>query len=107
MKTMLALTALAGALYVAPATAQSPADGTNTRVVRYADLDLGTEKGRDALDRRIRVAVSAACGTASSVDPEGKREVRRCKADTLAHVAAQRDQAIASLQTAPTLLASQ
>lgn len=107
MKTMLALTALAGALCVAPATAQNPSHDTQTRVVSYTDLDLRTDRGQSALDRRLRVAVTAACGSASSADPEGRREIQRCRIDTLERVAAQRDQVVAvALQSAPTALAS-
>lgn len=108
MKTMLALTALAGALYVAPATAQSLGTDTVTRVVSYSDLDLRTDKGQRTLDNRLRVAVSMTCGTASSADPLGKREVARCRIDTLDRLSAQRDQVIAAAAAlVPTQIASQ
>lgn len=107
MKTTLALIALAGALYVAPAAAQSPTQETHTRVVSHADLDLRSERGRSALDRRIQIAVSAACGTASSADPEGKNDIRRCEAETLERVAVQRDRIIAAARdSSSTVLAS-
>ena len=105
MKTMLALAALAGALCVAPASAQTSAD--ETQIVSYADLDLHSERGRSMLDRRIRSAVQAACGTPSSVDLEGKNEARRCRAATLERIAVQRDRAVAAaLQASPATLAS-
>ncbi len=85
MKTLLALSALVGALWALPAAAQPAAEAT--RVVYYGDLDLATHEGRRTLDNRIGVAVRSACGTASSADLVGKREVRRCREATHAMVA--------------------
>src|SRR5688572_6651353 len=100
MKTLLPLAALAAAtLGLAPAAAQDPA-GARTIVIRTADLDLTSRAGIAALDRRIGAAVRTACGAASDVDVEGKNDVRQCRADTLAAVAAQRDEAIALAQRA-------
>ena len=86
MKTLLALSALAGALWALPAAAE-PVSSQTTRVVSYGDLDLATHEGRRTLDRRIGVAIRSACGTASSADLVGKREVRRCREATHALVA--------------------
>ena len=85
MKTLLALSALAGALWALPAAAD-PVSAEATRVVSYRDLNLATHEGRRALDRRIGIAVRSACGTASSADLVGKREVRRCREVTLAAI---------------------
>lgn len=85
MKTLLALSALAGALWALPAAAE-PISPQATRVVSYGDLNLATHEGRRTLDRRIGIAVRSACGTASSADLVGKREVRRCREVTLAAV---------------------
>ncbi|MEA3539677.1 MAG: UrcA family protein [Pseudomonadota bacterium] len=85
MKTLLALSALAGALWALPAAAD-PVSAEATRVVSYRDLDLATHEGRRALDRRIGIAVRSACGTASSADLVGKREVRRCREATHAAI---------------------
>ncbi|MBA4760118.1 UrcA family protein [Sphingosinicella sp.] len=84
MKTLLALSALAGALWALPAAAEPTTEAT--RVVSYGDLDLATHEGRRALDRRIGIAVRSACGTASSADLVGKREVRRCREATHAAI---------------------
>jgi UrcA family protein len=54
--------------------------------VSYGDLDLATHEGRRTLDRRIGIAVRSACGTASSADLVGKREVRRCRDATYAAI---------------------
>ncbi|WP_380875306.1 hypothetical protein ACFB49_04120 [Sphingomonas sp. DBB INV C78] len=106
MKTMLALSALAGALCVAPAHAQ-PLTGTGTEMVRHADLDLSNAKDRAVLDRRLRSAVETACGPMSSADPKGANTVRQCRAETLARAEAERDQLVAAAQPAtPTQLAS-
>lgn len=85
MKTLLALSALAGALWALPAAAE-PVSSQTTRVVSYGDLDLATHEGRRALDRRIGIAVRSACGTASSADLVGKRDVRRCRDATYAAI---------------------
>lgn len=105
MKTMLALTALGGLLCAAPAMAAAPAE-TATHVVNYTDLDLRTERGQSRLDRRLEIAVSAACGTPSSADPAGRNAIRRCKAETMERLTTQRDQAIAAAQGSPERLAA-
>lgn len=98
MKTMLALVALAGALGAAPATAQTPSPETHMRSVGYTDLDLRSGKDQSRLDRRIDIAVAAACGDASSADPSGKNALRRCRADAKQRVTADRDRVIAAAQ---------
>ena len=101
MKTLLPLAALAAlAFTAAPAAAEAPVAGSATVAVHYADLDLNSRAGIAKLDRRIRAAVETACGTASDFDVRGKNQVKACRADTLAAVAAQRDQVIASVQRA-------
>jgi hypothetical protein len=107
MKTLISLAALGVALGAAPAFAQAPTFESRPQVVRYADLDLASEAGRTALDRRIRAAIDEACGGASDADLEGSNQVRRCRTETRARVALQRDRAIASAQPASrTILAS-
>jgi UrcA family protein len=107
MKTLISLAALGVALGAAPAFAQGPTFENRPQVVRYADLDLASEAGRTALDRRIRAAIDEACGVASDVDPEGSNKVRRCREEARTRVALQRDQAIASAQPpSKTILAS-
>lgn len=63
--------------------------------VRYADLDLTTERGVRALDRRINNAAATACGIASSADPDGKRAVKQCRAEARERAVSQRRIAIA------------
>lgn len=97
MKTVLALAALAAAFTAAPASAQEPISiSGGTIAVRTADLDLSSGRGVAKLDRRIRAAAGLACGTASDFDLRGKNKVRRCRHDTIASVAGQREAALAS-----------
>ncbi|WBX82953.1 UrcA family protein [Sphingosinicella microcystinivorans] len=102
MKTLLALSALAGGLWALPATAE-PVSPEATRVVSYGDLDLATADGRRALDSRIRIAVRSACGTASAADLVGKREVRRCRETARADIAPVSERILtAALEGGPT-----
>ena len=91
LATLLAFTAT-------PALAE-PVIATST--VQIADLDLATSKGQRALDLRLERAVKDVCGTASDADIAGKNEVRRCRADTLAALASERDQRVARASGAP------
>jgi UrcA family protein len=68
------------ALLAAPALAE-PADLVSVDV-RVADLDLGTQLGRDRLDRRVRQAAGQICGqqprsVAMQVD------YQRCRSEVL------------------------
>lgn len=85
LATLLAFTAT-------PALAE-PVVATST--VQTADLDLSSSKGQRALDRRLQSAVKEVCGTASDVDIAGQNDVRRCRVETLASLASERDQRIA------------
>ena len=74
---------------------------TVTSAVQTADLDLSTASGQRALDLRLTQAVKQVCGTASDVDIAGKNEVRRCRVETLARLADERDQRIARASGEP------
>ena len=108
MKTVLALAALTAAFTAVPAAAQGPiAVSGGTIAVRTADLDLSSDRGVSKLDRRILTAAKLACGTASDFDVRGKNKVRRCRSETIASVAPQRQAALASVQSgSPTRLAA-
>ncbi len=71
-------------LTATPAMAQPQASSTS--VVRLADLDLGSNAGKRALDRRISLAVAEVCGTASDADLVGQNQVRDCRIATRARV---------------------
>ena len=83
----------------APAFAESPVQASS--IVKTADLDLASEAGQRALDRRISLAVDEVCGTASDFDLAGKNEVRRCRVETRAKVASDREQRIAAASPQP------
>ena len=59
-----------------------------SRTVSLGDLDLSTEAGRIQLDRRIVAAVRAVCGQAWPMDPDAVADMRRCRSETFARVAA-------------------
>jgi UrcA family protein len=85
-----------GVIKAAPALAQGPASETNVSLVRTADLNLGSSEGQRRLDQRLANAAREVCGTASSVDVEGKNEIRKCRDETLAKARQQRDTVLAA-----------
>lgn len=95
--TLLAFTA-------SPALAEPPV--IVSTAVQTADLDLSSKAGQRALDRRLTQAVIELCGTASDADPAGKNEVRKCRNESLAQVASDRDQRIAASSSQPIEVAS-
>jgi UrcA family protein len=100
-KTFIALLLAATAT---PALAEAPVIATST--VQTADLDLSSVQGQRALDRRLTQAVKQVCGTASDADIAGKNEVRRCRVETLASLADERDQRIAAASAQPIKVAA-
>ena len=92
------------ALTATPALAEQPV--TSTSIVQTADLDLSSQAGQRALDRRLTQAVKDVCGTASDVDIAGKNDVRRCRVETLASLSAERDQRIAAASGSPIKVAA-
>ncbi len=94
MKTLLSLTLMLSAFAATPALAQTSPSAVNRVVVSTADLDLSERSGQRALDRRIAIAIVQACGETSNIDPAGKNDIRRCRADTSAQVAANRDRLV-------------
>ncbi|HEU0310581.1 MAG TPA: UrcA family protein [Sphingomicrobium sp.] len=87
-----------------PALAEPPVIATS--IVQTADLDLSSQAGQRALDRRLSQAVNEVCGTASDTDVAGKNDVRRCRAETLASLADERDQRIAAASSHPIKVAA-
>jgi len=97
MKSLFAvsLAAVALALTASPTSAQE----VRQLVVSYADLDLSTDRGVRILDRRLRAAAVEACGPTSDADLAGKNNARDCRLKTLSTARAQRDVAIAGLDS--------
>jgi UrcA family protein len=79
--------AVAGLAAASPAIASSSDPATH--IVRYADLDLGSQAGRATLDRRINHAIRMVCGTAASTSLQDKRNVEKCYAMARASAKAQ------------------
>lgn len=96
-KTIFAL--LLSLAVAAPAFAEPPVQASS--IVKTADLNLASETGQRLLERRISVAIDEVCGTASDFDLAGKNEVRRCRVETRAKVASDRDQRIAAASPQP------
>jgi UrcA family protein len=94
MKTLSSLILVLTALSATPALAESSNYADNRIVVRTADLDLGGATGQRTLDHRIANAIIEACGTASNIDPAGQNEVRLCRTETQARVAADRERLV-------------
>lgn len=79
-----------------PAEAAEP--GVRTRLVSYADLDLGREADRTVLDGRIRRAAAFVCG------PMGRElspmlQVMACRTDAVADAEARMAIVVAQAQT--------
>ncbi|MEO6113434.1 MAG: UrcA family protein [Sphingomicrobium sp.] len=91
--------ALLLALLPTPALAEPPAAVTS--FVQTADLDLASKAGQSVLDRRLSIAISEVCGTASDSDLVGQNEVRRCRVETRARVADDREELLAAASPRP------
>jgi UrcA family protein len=94
MQKLMILAATAAALVGQPVSAEPDPAKASVAVV-HGDLDLRTEAGVKALDRRIWRAVVAVCGEAPGYDLAGKNDVRQCRRDTRAQATAQAEIAIA------------
>lgn len=85
---------------IGQAQAQQTPAPVHTVAVHYGDLDLGSPDGRTALTHRLRQAVNAACGTASSADLAGQNRTAACRRDLHASLVEQRDAAFAAARPA-------
>jgi UrcA family protein len=95
MKKLLILAALTAVSFGQPVSAQS-APANPSVAVKHKDLDLRTEAGTKALDRRIWRAVVEVCGKASDYDISGKNDIRQCRRDTRVLASAQAETVIAN-----------
>jgi UrcA family protein len=87
---IIAMSALAAAAVIKAVPAFSePAPVQDVSVVYTNDLDLTSNAGRAALDRRLVIAARDVCGTAADVDLAGRNQVRACRADVLAKARAE------------------
>ena len=87
-----ALAALAAThSHSALANSEPPSDD-----VHYGDLNLTTEAGIKALDRRLDRAVERVCGRASMTDLPAQVAIAKCRKETNQSIQAEREFAIAS-----------
>ena len=94
MKTLTTLVLMFSAFAATPALAQAAPSAETRVIVRTADLNLGSATGQRTLDHRIAIAVVEACGETSNVDLAGRNEIRRCRDQTSASIAADRDRLV-------------
>ena len=82
-----ALTAIAGCMVAAGAgsagAATLPSDAPSV-VVRYADLDITTQQGANALYRRIAAAAQRVCPDADIRDLDLSSQIRACQKQAIA-----------------------
>ena len=57
-------------------------------VVKTGDLDLSTDRGAVALDRRVRAAAESICGVVPPTNLNMQRQVADCQADVVANARA-------------------
>lgn len=77
-----------------PITVEAPADVSRT-IVSYADLNLASQAGRDALDARVRGAVRRLCGHQVMVPVGEMMDGRKCLRNSLEDARGQIAQAVA------------
>jgi UrcA family protein len=89
----------AGLIKAAPAVAETPAvQQTYVSYVKTADLNLASEGGQRALDRRLAQAAREVCGVPSESDLVGQNKARECRADAIQRAGADRDARLAAAQ---------
>lgn len=93
------LPALAAALLLAstpPAHAQDSMTEATTRIVRYDDLNLMHERGRERLETRLRSAAGAACGLNGARELSERIRARKCREQALEDARPKMEQAVRS-----------
>ncbi|MEP9360293.1 UrcA family protein [Sphingomonas sp. KR3-1] len=91
IKSLIALSLLAASA-AAPASAQQAGASVH---VRYADLDLSTDAGRQTLDRRLAAALDTVCPTARPGFVTPSPQGLRCRASAEKQITVAREQALA------------
>ena len=97
-RTRVAASALIVALaFAAPAQSAPPGESeTASRVVRYGDLDLATEEGVKALDRRLASTIRSLCRQFSPYVPHQAESRERCREEARQAIEARRSAAIST-----------
>ncbi|MBJ7501268.1 MAG: UrcA family protein [Sphingopyxis sp.] len=70
---------LATAGVIAPAAASAPGDEQQSVTIRYDDLNLSSESGRDRLTNRVKMAIRQVCNSNSRRTLAERAETRRCE----------------------------
>jgi UrcA family protein len=104
MKTLIPLTLLLAA--ASPAAAQPDPVSHASLHIGYSDLNLATQSGTKALDRRIARAIDTLCPEPLSRSLAEAVAVKTCRATAEASVARQREQALAGAKSGSTDIAS-
>ena len=88
----------AGALKAAPALAEPVTADARTYVsyVQTSDLNLSSQDGQRALDRRLAQAAREVCGIPSDADLVGQNKARTCRADAIARTGSEREELLAA-----------
>ena len=87
----------AGLIKAVPALAETPAvEQTYVSYVKTADLNLTSERGQQALDRRLAQAVREVCGVPSDSDLVGQNKVRECRDEAIQRAGAEREALLAA-----------
>lgn len=87
----------AGLIKAVPALAETPAvEQTYVSYVKTADLNLTSERGQQALDRRLAQAAREVCGVPSESDLVGQNKVRECRDEAIQRAAAEREALLAA-----------
>lgn len=89
--------ALAAAAVLAGMSAPALADdGSYSATISYAGLDLGTEDGRAAMDRRVNASMRGICATTGRVSLREDMNARACRSDFRAKAKSQLEQTYAA-----------
>jgi UrcA family protein len=87
----------AGLIKAVPALAETPAvEQTYVSYVKTADLNLTSERGQQALDRRLAQAAREVCGVPSDSDLVGQNKVRECREDAVGRASSEREALLAA-----------
>ncbi|MBB6424831.1 UrcA family protein [Sphingopyxis sp. JAI128] len=66
---------------IAPAAASAAGEEKQSVTVRYGDLNLASESGRDRLTGRVKVAIRQVCGSNSRRTIAERADTRRCEVE--------------------------
>ena len=87
----------AGLIKAAPALAEtSAATQTYVSYVKTADLNLASEGGQRALERRLAQAAREVCGVPSDSDLVGQNNARECRDEAVARATTGGDELLAA-----------